>query len=90
MSHEKERITFIELHKSGMKTVDIVRTTGYKQSTAYDAVKRYKKIGGTADRPRSSRPANLDNARKHTESSGPLAKKWRRGWIQQIQRAQYR
>lgn len=35
------RKTIIELHKTGMKTAEIVRTTGYKKSTVYDAVKRF-------------------------------------------------
>ena len=32
MNRQNERITIIELHKSGMKTAEIVRTTGFKQS----------------------------------------------------------
>ncbi|CAK9821600.1 Transposable element Tc3 transposase [Anthophora retusa] len=40
-----------------MKTADIVRTTGFKKSTVYDAVKRFKETGGSLDRPRSGRPA---------------------------------
>ena len=39
-----------------MKTADIVRTTGYKQSTVYNVLKRYKETGSTADRPRKDRP----------------------------------
>ena len=56
MDRNNERITVVKLHNTGMKTADIVRTTGFKQSTVYDAVKRYKETGGTADRPRSGRP----------------------------------
>lgn len=56
MSRENQRIAIVELHKTGMKTADIVRTTGFKQSTVYDAVKRFKETGKTSDRPRSGRP----------------------------------
>ncbi|VDP34569.1 unnamed protein product, partial [Heligmosomoides polygyrus] len=35
MSRESERITVVELHKTGMRTADIVRTTGFKQRTVY-------------------------------------------------------
>ncbi|VDP05368.1 unnamed protein product [Heligmosomoides polygyrus] len=56
MSRESERITVVELHKTGMRTADIVRTTGFKQRTVYKIVRRYKETGGTSDRPRSGRP----------------------------------
>lgn len=56
MDREKVRVAVVELHKAGIGTADIVRTTGYKKRTVYDAVKRYKETGGTADRPRSGRP----------------------------------
>jgi len=42
MSRENQRITVVELYKSRMKPIDIVRMTGYKNQTVYDAVKRYK------------------------------------------------
>ena len=35
MNRQNERVTIIELHKLGMKTAEIVRTTGFKQSTVY-------------------------------------------------------
>ncbi len=44
MNRENIRIAIVELHKSGMKTADIVKTTGFKQSTVYDAVKRFKEF----------------------------------------------
>ena len=50
------RKTIVELHKAGIKTADIVRTTGYKKSTVYDAVKRFQELGNSQDRPRSGRP----------------------------------
>ncbi|VDO19915.1 unnamed protein product [Heligmosomoides polygyrus] len=56
MSRESERITVVELHKTGMRTADIVRTTGFKQRTVYKIVRHYKETGGTSDRPRSGRP----------------------------------
>lgn len=56
MDRENQRVTIMKLHKKRMKTADIVRSTGYKQRTVYDVVKRYKETGGTADRPRSGRP----------------------------------
>lgn len=59
MDRERTRVTVVELHKSGMKTADIVRTTGFKKRTVYDAVKRYQETGGTADRPRSGRPTTV-------------------------------
>ena len=34
--------TIIELHKTGMRTSEIVRVTGYKKATVYYAVKRFK------------------------------------------------
>ena len=36
------RKTIVELHKTGMNTAEIVRITGYKKMTVYDAVKRYQ------------------------------------------------
>lgn len=56
MDRKKVRLAVVQLHKGGMKTADIIRTTGYKKRTVYDAVKRYKETGGTADRHRSGRP----------------------------------
>lgn len=56
MNRENVRVTVVELHKAGMKTADIVRATGYKKRTVYDAVKRFKETGKTADRTRSGRP----------------------------------
>lgn len=56
MSRENQRVTVVELHKQGVKTADIIRTTGYERRTVYNIVKRFKETGGTADRPRSGRP----------------------------------
>lgn len=56
MSDKNQRATVVELHKTGMKTADIVRTTGFKPASVYRAVKRFKETGGTSDRPRSGRP----------------------------------
>ena len=56
LSCENQRITVVELYKSRMKPTDIVRMTGYKKKTVYDAVKRYKESSGTADRSRSGCP----------------------------------
>lgn len=50
LSHESEHITFVELHKAGKKTADIVRMTGFKQSTIYDAVKRATDYGPSLER----------------------------------------
>ena len=41
MSRESQHITVIELYNSRMKPADIVRMTGYKKQTVYDALKRY-------------------------------------------------
>ncbi|KAK2578444.1 hypothetical protein KPH14_001061 [Odynerus spinipes] len=59
MPRGDERITVAELHKFGMKTADIVRTTGFKQRTVYKIVKCLKETGGTMDRPRSGRPITV-------------------------------
>jgi len=59
MTREKERITVTELHKSGMKTSDIVRITGYSQRNVYNDVRRYKETGSTDDRHRSGRPSTV-------------------------------
>ncbi|VDO39421.1 unnamed protein product [Heligmosomoides polygyrus] len=56
MFRESQRVTVVELHKAGMKTAVMVRTTGFKQRIAYKTVKRYKETGGTSERPCSGRP----------------------------------
>lgn len=70
MARQRERVTVIELHKSGMKTAEIVRTTNYKQRTVYNIVNRYKETGELSDRPRTGRPrtataaANVNKVRQ--------------------------
>ncbi|XP_015438888.1 PREDICTED: putative uncharacterized protein FLJ37770 [Dufourea novaeangliae] len=39
-----------------MKTAEIVKTTRFKKSTVYEAVKRFQELGGTSDRSRCGRP----------------------------------
>ncbi|VDO19673.1 unnamed protein product [Heligmosomoides polygyrus] len=71
MSRESERITVVELHKTGMRTADIVRTTGFKQRTVYKIVRRYKETGGTSDRPRSGRPTTATTPENINKATGP-------------------
>lgn len=63
MNHKRECGTIVKLHKAGMKTADIVPRTGFKKSTVYDAVERFKETGETADRPRSGRPTTAATAK---------------------------
>ena len=50
------RIAVIKLHKSEMKTANIVRTTDSDQRIVYRIIKRFREIVGTLDRPGSGRP----------------------------------
>lgn len=59
MNKESQRVSVIELFKSGMKTSDIVRTTGYSQRNVYNYVKRFKETGCVQDKPRSGRPTTV-------------------------------
>lgn len=55
----ERRVTAIGLHKRGMKNSDISKTLGMPMRTVQKAVKRFKELGTTEDRPRSGRPATV-------------------------------
>lgn len=56
MTDNKERVAIVELHKRGLKPVDIVQATGYGRRKVDRAVRLFRETGGTSDRPRSGRP----------------------------------
>lgn len=56
MSSKDNRIAIIALFESGKSPADIVKTLPVPRRTVYAAIKRYKELGTTDDRPRKGRP----------------------------------
>lgn len=63
---ENKRGEIIALHNIGKGQIEIVRMLGIPKQTVSYAIKRYKELGCTKDRPRSGRPcsANTPHIRK--------------------------
>lgn len=67
MTTNQDREAIIALHKRGKKPKDIISALKLPQSTVYKAIKRYKELGTSEDRPRSGRPV--------TEQPQPMSTK---------------
>ena len=57
MSSKNKREAVIELFKMGRSAAEIAKALIIPRRTVYDAVKRYKELGTSADHPWSGRPA---------------------------------
>ena len=56
MEGKENRLTIINLYNNGNTPREIIRITKIPQRTVYDAIKRYKELGTSLDRPRTGRP----------------------------------
>ena len=69
MSFKENRIAIIRLFDAGKTASNIIKDLNLPRQTVYDAIKRYKELGTTQDKPRSGRPrtattpANLNKLR---------------------------
>uniref|UniRef100_A0A914H5H4 Uncharacterized protein n=1 Tax=Globodera rostochiensis TaxID=31243 RepID=A0A914H5H4_GLORO len=74
-AQQNEDMTFIQpnldLSRNRIKgdnTADIVRTTGYKKRTVYDAVKRFNELGNSQDRLRNAKFVDPEQSMRNMAS----------------------